>query len=149
MAGRRKPWDQLSEGYRKRLAAHNITAQSHADPKTSLKAASGHGAHTPSEQRKRKTLRLETLPHLTERATTTGVGLTLEKLNELITDVGFTRARIYIDVKEARRDALIIDKTLKDAQLPSIESFVREVYGDDYYESYDWPDYDWMHYYHG
>jgi hypothetical protein len=145
----RKPWELLSANYRHRLERAGITKEKHAAGH-SIKAAAGHGAHTPSEIAKRLRRPFTKGPALFRRADS--LGITNVQITAAITLGGEEKASLALDYVQSRTDAFVASgKTVKGKDLPTFEQFVIETMGQDYWDEYDWEDFlelDWLNYYH-
>jgi hypothetical protein len=113
-------------------------------------AAGGHGAQTPHVRKAVLHRAAQSASRLFKRAK--ALGVTDTQLTAAIVAGGTYRAQLGLDFREYRRDLwLASDKAKTGKDMPTFEQYVRDLYGDAYWEDNDWEDFaelDWLGYYH-
>lgn len=147
----RKPWDELSPTYRRRLERKGITRETHAT--ASLKAARGKGPHTPAERARTLARRVSqhslTAAQIMQREHKLGY-IPLNVIAATIEDIGTRRMTIVLEWQEWRTNTYTSHHAVKPSRRPAwhtpegLPDYVTSRYGDDAWDDVfeDWFDTD-------
>lgn len=133
----RKPWDQLSPAYRRRLEHAGISKQDHESGK-SIRAARGHGLHTPSSRRHMMEVRQRrhdrmTSKELVRREQLLGY-IKLDSVVNMLDELGVDRAATVLAWQEYRHHAW---EDAHEAAIGASLVTLPEYVGDDWDDTYD------------